>query len=336
MAAPAKVGLHPLENQVTTILAWLLARSDEFARPFCRLFMDESAASALDASTRIGVRTWITLPSLPGTGKLFPDLSLEGCDRLFQLLVEVKVDAGPHQFPALGGLWQPEAYIAAWKQETTGAEIRRVGTLTRDGPGYRPSSDPWRGFDASWSDVRQLVASTSFPAAIVAVAEEFVAVLDGTVVKKDIHMSAPLREWGATFLANVAGQLNERIGIVKRGNVVRGKDYLGRYLSFVSPEAIPFRLWFAITEENARYNQPLHEAFAWVSTADNDRLPAGLPTKLEAAGFMWLKDRAGWWRWRRGEQVAALREIGTIEGQANVFAEALAADLVAVGLAAHL
>lgn len=103
MAVPAKIRLNPLENQVTTVLAWLLARSDDFARSFCRLFMDGPATGALDESHKVGTRTWITLPSLPGTGRLYPDLSIEGCNRLFQLLAEVKVDAGLHDFPALGG-----------------------------------------------------------------------------------------------------------------------------------------------------------------------------------------------------------------------------------------
>jgi hypothetical protein len=235
---------------------------------------------------------------------------VEGCDRLFQLLVEVKVDAGVHQYSALNGLWQPEAYIAAWKQETIGARVRRVGTLTRGGPGYRPPADEWRAPDVSWHQVRELVVATPFPAEVATVADEFVHVLDGVVLKENVTMTAELREWAIAFLNRVTAQLRVAMDVTKTGSVFRRGDYVGRYLSLVTPDAIPFRLWFAVTERGARYNQPLHEAFVWVLSADNETLHADLPARLHNVGFMWLKDREGWTRWRRGEQVAHCRSWG--------------------------
>ena len=260
IAVPTKIGLQPLETQVTTILAWLLSRSERFARAFCDLFLIGPAVSAAHASPRIGVRTWITLPSLPGTGKLFPDLSLEGCDGRFQLLVEVKVHAGLHQFPALGGLWQPEAYIAAWKQEKSGAAIRRVGTLTRKGVSYRPPDDGWRGADVTWDSVRSLVVARNFPREIRAVAEEFELVLDAVVLQKSVEISSELAGWATAFLGRVVVELNQRVVVAKVGRIVHGKDYRGRYVSFSGATGSDFRLWFAVTETNARYNQPLSRA----------------------------------------------------------------------------
>ena len=75
-----------------------------------------------------------------------------------------------------------------------------------------------------------------------------------------------------------------------------------------------------------------HEQSVWISSADNETLPQEVQVKLDAAGFSWLKDRAGWARWRRGETVAALRDAGPLETQAEILVRDLVVDLHAVGL----
>ena len=64
---PTKPGLHPLENQSTATLAWLIDRSPIFAREIVELFL--GPGSAPDGT--LGARTWISLPN-PDGAFLFP------------------------------------------------------------------------------------------------------------------------------------------------------------------------------------------------------------------------------------------------------------------------
>lgn len=129
LGQPSHQAHQQLENQASLILGWLCDRSPAIARALARLFLDDHPA--VDSAARLGARTQVQLPSAT-KGNLRPDLSIEGSDRSFQLLVEVKTTAsfaihhhtGP---PTL----QHETYRHLWRDLTVGeARIRAVGTLT--------------------------------------------------------------------------------------------------------------------------------------------------------------------------------------------------------------
>jgi hypothetical protein len=84
-----------------------------FARRLAQLFMgfDEPAAS----SPLIGARTQLSL-TRPSGGTVFPDLSLDGAQRAFQVLVEVKVGSefGVHRDVQGQLVLQQEAYRQTW------------------------------------------------------------------------------------------------------------------------------------------------------------------------------------------------------------------------------
>src|SRR3954468_24009887 len=136
MKNPETEFVHPLERQVTIVLAWLLHHSPLFATALLRRFFarDEEALAALENAPTLGARPWGTLRPLPGTGHLYPDISVAGAGQSFELLIEAKVDASIHawQMPA-GPLYQPDAYIRSWRDNydsANEARVRRVATLT--------------------------------------------------------------------------------------------------------------------------------------------------------------------------------------------------------------
>src|SRR4051794_2281614 len=87
------------EDQWTEVLAWLIDRSRRFAAGVLELFLhgDEEALAAVQSAVVIGARTQVMLPSI-GAGAIWPDLSVEGSDRAFQLLVEVKLGSEFHEY----------------------------------------------------------------------------------------------------------------------------------------------------------------------------------------------------------------------------------------------
>ena len=172
MTQPAGVLQHPLENQLSEVIAFLIDRSPRFASGFLRLCdgdRDGALRVAVEGTEAVGARTRISLSApapegLPKRATLFPDISIEGDDRSFQIFVEVKVDAEPHVTTIAGvELLQPDAYAAAWRQiyDVEAAKVRRVCTLTRavtdvlDPTGGR--SDTWRRVAVTWRQVGELI-----------------------------------------------------------------------------------------------------------------------------------------------------------------------------------
>jgi len=157
---------QPVENQLSEVLAFLIDRSASFARGFLRLCdagRDGDLRDAVAAATVIGARTRISLPApgpdgLPQRTILFPDISIDGGDLAFQVLVEVKVDADLHRTTIAGRtLAQPDAYAHAWRfvDEPTSPKIRRVCTLTRTP--IASDQDPWRRASLTWREVGSLL-----------------------------------------------------------------------------------------------------------------------------------------------------------------------------------
>ena len=241
---PTKPGLHPLENQSTATLAWLIDNSPVFAREFVELFL--GAGSAPD--TTLGARTWLTLPN-PDGGVLFPDLCIEAAGGQLQLLVEVKVASGLAQYLGRDRIMrsQPVQYRWCW-QDLTGAhaQVRAVGTLTRGG-GEKTALDPGRlqASDVTWSQVRdvieRLLAESGFGPETALVAESFVHAIKARIAV-DPPSATALSAWldahahvatqVATYLRDLApgSTLSKAGGAAFVGHRVHIPDVLGSEL----------------------------------------------------------------------------------------------------------
>ena len=204
---PTKPGLHPLENQSTATLAWLIDRSPVFAHEFVELFL--GPGSAPDAT--LGARTWVTLPN-PDGGKLFPDLCIEAADRHLQLLVEVKVASALAQKLCSDGVTRSQEvhYRWAWTAHAESrAAVCAVGTLTRAGGTTALYPGELRASDVTWSEVRDLIerllAESGFGPETALVALSFVKAIKARIAV-DPPSPAALSAWLAAH-AEVATQI---------------------------------------------------------------------------------------------------------------------------------
>jgi hypothetical protein len=312
MRVSATSRLHQAEDQLTEVLAWLCDRDTALCRDVAELFLhpdDEEARRALFSAGTVGVRTQAIIPR-PAERPVRPDLSIEGSNRAFQLLVEVKLDAefsiyGPADAPEA----QPEYYLRCWRQvdPTPEAQVRRLGTLTRDGEAGR-MADPWRARDVLWSEVHALMSaqlSREMSPALAVVAEDFCGVLGELVLpfEADVEMleswRMPLGEIGAA----VARVLPE--GRFDSLNVWPDTGYVGGYVRYVpSDGGERRRLWLLFALSGSAYCPLGWPSSLWI--ADTDRsLAATLVERFRAAGGARLTDRKGFKFLRAGMPVGA-------------------------------
>jgi hypothetical protein len=183
MSVPATAVQHQQENQATTVLAWLADRSIPLARAVTQLFLgSEQPGVSADV---IGARTQLSMQRVTG-GTVFPDLSLDGSARAFQVLVEVKIDAEFHSYVDDDGkqIPQPELYRQIWMTlpTATEAKVRAVGTLTRFGSDTTPDLEALRGRDVSWSELgdalTELITGSSLEPNIELVAASFLRAIE--------------------------------------------------------------------------------------------------------------------------------------------------------------
>lgn len=279
MGEPTKPGQHPLENQCTEVLAWLIDRSPEFARAFVRLFLPTAVADSADV---IGARTQLSLPALPTTGVLRPDLSVEGSGRTFQLLVEVKVGSIFGEYTDEDAVvLQPDVYVAAWHaaEEPHRAQVRMVGTLTRDGGPGRPSDrDPMRGPDVSWTAVREalgdLIDRGALSESVSLVAASFRSALDSRVVKPTLPPAEELVRWldaRRGLVGDVLSALQARIATASKPTPLRrSAEFVGGYMPFMASDASQIALWVFVTPAGGVCNRPgIPDAICVAPVADS-------------------------------------------------------------------
>lgn len=295
MKTPATESLHPLERQLTIVLAWLLHHSPGFAREFTQLFFadDEDAMTAHATATAIGARAWGTLRPTGPTGYLYPDLSVAGAARAFELLVEVKVGASIHHWDTdAGPLYQPDAYIRSWRSYDgeDEAAVRRVGTLTKAGPGIELTPDPMRARDVTWRQLRErlavLLESGAIEPVAAAVAVDFAAAIDEFVLPTPTPQTDdPELAWGYLLLHELAPRLAAALpdGAVKASPAIY-KDYVTAYIHFKSDGASE-RLWLAVTPEGARYNVKGHGSMLWLAEPTDTSYSDDLAARFRSAGF---------------------------------------------------
>ena len=312
MDLPATLTQTPEENQLSEALAWLLDRSRMFAHRFAELFFEPESevVQLLQDVDVFGAQARISLPPLPGTGVLFPDLSLCGSSRSFQLLVEVKVDAGyhTHPHPQTPGtpLLQPDAYIEAWKQlsDTAGeARIRAVGTLTRGDDRSSERDDPMRARDVTWEELRsllsELVDTEVLEPSVALIAGDLTEAIDSRVLGRT---RLPPQEELDTFLAwaqQLIPALSAKIAewAVPRKHVSSATEFVGTYVDLVAPDGIAVELWIFANPTGGRYNLPgLPDSLGVRLAAKNAGGGLGqlTPGRIAAGGFRFVRDNDKW------------------------------------------
>lgn len=303
LSIPATKQQHQLENQTTTVLAWLVDQCPAIANAVLRLFLGEHAPS----DGAVGARTQLSLPK-PNGGVLYPDLSICVSDKALQLLVEVKVDSVMAVYPELGGRSQPDAYRLLWEKPSPGdARVRAVGTLTRDGAEATPDPDALMARDVSWRELRDAIASILEAGGIAAgarsVAESFVVAIDERIApvpptkeKQDAFFAAHQK-----LLNAVASNIAHEIPGIGTRKKIRGEAYFGWRMPLPDPNSAPLFLRLYLSPAGTRLNLPgAPDALIAAPERDPDgTLEKRASDAAQAAGFLKTKDLDKYWLHRR-------------------------------------
>jgi hypothetical protein len=268
---------------------------------------DVEALVAVERADVIGATDRVSLPVPAGSPGMFPDLSLAGSGRTFQVLVEIKVDAELHTIVVDGEpLQQPDAYLEAWRRfSDPGAEadVRRVGTLTRAGV-KRPRPDSWRVRDLLWSELSEtfdgLRRDDAVEDHVRVVLGEFLQLIQERVLVTQVEMADELRSLARALVPKVSAELVARLGGGRVRSLNERGDYVGQYVTLTEPGVgEPITLWVYVSAAGGRYNAPGAPDRLWVSEyAPDEKLPGAVRDALAKSGSMeLLRDRVGFVRY---------------------------------------
>jgi hypothetical protein len=315
MSQPASSDQHPIENQFSEALSFLISSWPSFAASLALLCShpeDRQLRDSVATAKTIGSRTRVSLPVQTGLGSqrrfLFPDISIEGSGRTFQILLEVKVTAEVHH-AVVGGraLLQPDAYAAAWSRVTdpSPARTRRVATLTQE-PFDLDGADPMRSASVTWAQVVELLArekAAGTPPEVALITSDLRRTISDWILPPAVdavefayvsEVAAPLLEGFAAVL------LSEYDGTEKMGPIAGKHDYIRRYID-LEVNSQPLRLLVRLTPAGAPYNLPGRPATVALQfmTDTNETLPDALKPVSLGAGMVPTRNRAGWEGLRR-------------------------------------
>ena len=188
-----------------------------------------------------------SLRPLPETGHLYPDLSVAGSNRSFEILVEVKIDAEIHYWELEDGtrLYQPDAYWRSWHENYVPegeARARRIATLTVSGAGIAEAERLSAWVDLRWSGVGatlgELLSAGKIESEFAGVAKDVHAaitelILDPARKKPDIE--DPLLLWGHDLLRGLGPALAARLPAARMKRQKPGvyDDYVGTNVYFM-------------------------------------------------------------------------------------------------------
>jgi hypothetical protein len=296
MRLPATPEQHPLENQCTAVLAWLVDRSDLFAREFVALFLDDPVPAGT-----VGARAQLSLP-MPDGSTLRPDLSVDGPNGSLQLLVEVKVASvlATYETPDGTVRRQDRQYAWGWSRlEQPDRRVRAVGTLTLEPPDQQ-DADPagLRARHATWFQVRDLLHRLlpEMGEQVRLVASSFLEVLSTRVAvtpPDPARLAAWLDEHVAVAIT-VARQLAAGLSAAKTTKA-GGAQFAGRRVHIPGVHGQELRLRVYVTPAGGAQNAPgLPDALIVGLERDSGgTIEPDLQPILTAAGFPRLRDKAG-------------------------------------------
>lgn len=342
MKSPATEKQHPLERQATIVLAWLLNRSDAFCRELLSRFLvgDDEAVAAVARTKTLGARPWGTLRPLPGlTGHLYPDLTISGSDRSFDVIVEIKVDAELHGWPTVEGVvLQPDAYLRSWLENyepDKEAVVRRIGTLTKTGLGVSldPAYDSYRAADLLWSDVRFMLEGALQAHEIgpfeAAVAEDVLVALDEVVLAKPApggcppDLSAELA-WACSLVQLLVDALARDLpgGTAKSApRYVASSNYVGGNVFFATSQGQRC-MWVWSTPPGWPYHAGDGEMAIWLGEqTDHGPWPSDLLVTANGAGFSRMEPKTQGIGIRQGWALTELQQLGEDAALARVLTD---------------
>ena len=335
MRAPTSAAVRPEENQFSEALAWALRRAPGLAREFALLFVagDAEAEDAIRSASEIGVDTRVTARG-PSGRMLYPDISLCGPDRSFQLLVEVKLGSGFHMYPQPDGptVSQPVIYAMALALDPAGvgADVRRVGTLSRRAEEAPKDVHPLRAQDVPWSAVRDLLRDATPPMDIAGVFAEVVQAIDTLILPTP--PSGPeveaLLDWARSLLPGVLRVLAARADGRTNARVIPGQryPYRGGIVEYTTPQGLDLRMWIYVSPEAAGYSVRGEPDAVYLQPDEGEKGGPNLPATI-AQGFRRERDFAGYDVWRFWVPADEVRAAGPVAAQVdfltNVFSQAL-------------
>jgi hypothetical protein len=302
MRQPTTRDQQPIENQFSEALSFLTAWWPRFASRLAQLCgspEDQQLRDAVTAAEVIGARTRVSLPVLnagvgPRRGFLFPDVSIEGSERTFQILLEVKVTADLHT-ATVGGreLLQPDAYAAAWRRlvDPAPARTRRVSTLTRE-PLDLHDSDPLRKSSLTWAQVVELLEEeeqAGVPQELAVISADLRAAVSELILPPAIDPAE------FAYLSGVADPLLDGFasimlsgypGSTKASAIRREADFIRRYM-YLEVEGRQLQLLVRLSPSGGRYNLPGRPSTVALQfmTDSNETLPSEFEPIALGAGM---------------------------------------------------
>jgi hypothetical protein len=232
---------------------------------------------------------------------------VEGSGRAFQLLLEVKVDSDFHEVVLDGEpLLQPDAYAVAWRKslESGPAEVRRVATLTKKGPGL-DEADPWRRAELTWSAVSTMLHESlrdkHFDAGMTRIAEEFRDAVRVLILRPGPDAADILNAHriGEPLIAQLSAKLlSEITGARGRQQTQLRADHVSRYVQLPGRDYGPVTLWLLATPSGGRYalpGDPAGSVCIQIYGPERGQVLAASPAlRAEEAGFSGVRDNDGW------------------------------------------
>lgn len=340
MRTPTTPSVMPEENQFSEALCWALRRVPGLARRFAGLFVagDAEAEAALEASGRLRVETRVT-GFTPGGAVVYPDISICGEDRAFQLLVEGKVHSTFHEYRLGDGtvVSQPVVYALALEHEPEhqGAGVRRVGTLSIDPAGAPADTHPLRCADVSWECVRDLLADHAVPEGLAIVVDELVEAITSRLLhpRPTYESAAHVLRWGDQVLPDVLSALAAAVGGATSRQINQGKAevYRGGFVTWTLEDGTKLNMWAYVSPEGGGYSLPGEPDALYLQPDQGGaaRHDPALGGRLDS-GFMRERDLAGWETWHAWLPVDEIQAAGDLENQVDLvvsrFTDALAAS----------
>jgi hypothetical protein len=306
MSVPATVVQHQQENQATTVLAWLADQSLPLARALAQLFLAEKEpAASVDA---IGARTQVSLHR-PTGGTVFPDLSIDGSGRAFQILVEVKIGAEFHSYVDASGqqIPQQELYRQIWSALPAGTEakVRAVSTLTRLGSTAPPDLNTLRGREVSWIEVgerlAELICAGAVDASVRPVAKSFVRAIETRIAPQKVDPEEVQRFLGLhrPLVDSIVSTVIDQLGAVAAPGG-SGSDYVGARAQLTDTAGEPLFLRVYATPAGGRLNVAgwSDAVIAVLERISDGTLDPPSREAATAAGFHKLRDLDGYYMHR--------------------------------------
>jgi hypothetical protein len=215
------------------------------------------------------------------------------------------------------------------------ARVRRIGTLTKSGPGLRldPKYAPYRAADVRWNDVRRVLEGALQGGDIApfeaAVAQDVLVAIDEVILAKPAAGGCPPDltaelAWACPFIQRLVGALATVLpdGTVKSSpRFVASSNYAGGNV-FFSTSRGQRCLWVWATPPGWPYHAGGDEMSVWLGEqTDHGAWPNELRARACDAGFILTEPKTQGIGLRRGWALTNLQQLGEEAALARVLTD---------------